>query len=195
MANLVYASKSLCIKEKTSFESQTVSNYTASTIEQLPEDQLKTLTCLYELICHLCHSKFSGFLSQFCDAVAILKVEIIFHHVLSTSRKEAKRVKYLILALLNHILRDSPENADLIESILFQNTFDLAYLLEDSDDSCRYQAVVLLRSLGRYCCVSLKKRWSPKIKLQLKQLTRDFNLNIRLEALSISEEFKHISFV
>lgn len=40
-------------------------------IQKLTSDELITLRSLYELVCHLVHLN-DQFLSQFCDAVAIL---------------------------------------------------------------------------------------------------------------------------
>lgn len=137
----------------------------------------------------------SEFLSQFCDAVAILKVNSIFQNILSTQIDAGKRLKSSLLALLTCVLRESPENADLIETIVFDKECSLVELLKDSHDLCRYRAVVLLRLLGRYCCVALKKNWTLKVKGTLEDLANDLNQQVQNEAVSVLEEFKNIFFV
>lgn len=50
----------------------------------MSNDHLKTLTGIYELICHLIHSN-DHFLPQLCDAVFILAMDLL-RHILSDGK-------------------------------------------------------------------------------------------------------------
>lgn len=51
-------------------------------VVDLKDDDLQALEYIYLLICHLCHSQVK-FLSQFCDALAVLNVYGVISSLLS----------------------------------------------------------------------------------------------------------------
>lgn len=54
-------------------------------------EEVKTLSSLYELVCHLVHSG-ESFLTQFCDAIAVLGADKLLVNFLSSGIKTHIRV-------------------------------------------------------------------------------------------------------
>lgn len=159
---------------------------------EMTNEELKTLTCIYELVCNLVHTS-SSFLYQFCDAVALLEVNDLLNSILTTTKPQSKRLKSSVLALLACVLRESPENADRIETIIFDPRLKLEDLLKDSHDSCKFRSLMLIRLLARYCCNSLQKNWSSELEKGLQDLKSDESEKIRTEAADVVEELKNLS--
>lgn len=123
------------------------------TIDQISRDELRTVLSLYELVCHLVHLN-DQFLSQFCDAVAILGVNHLLVNFLTNGKyKKAKirtvkrhflcvsivsdnnvlvRLANLILSLLCCALRELPENAGLVEKIIFSPKVNIVSLMKNN---------------------------------------------------------------
>lgn len=162
-------------------------------------EELKTIACIYDLVCHLVHCG-PNFLDQFCDAIAILGVDQLLVKVLTTNAsltkgiKEVERLKQSILGILGCVLRESPENSELVEKIIFDTKIDICILLNETNALVRYRTLILLRLLGRFSAVSLEKKWSVKIKNQIEDLLNDDQENIQNEAIATLDEFKHLSF-
>lgn len=48
-------------------------------LSDLSIEELKTLTTIYELVCHLMHMNECSFLAQFCDSVYIIASDLLRH--------------------------------------------------------------------------------------------------------------------
>jgi fused-like protein len=87
-------------------------------VSDLSADELQALECIYLLLCHLTYAA-DDFLIQFCDAVAILNATSLLQQFLLLGRRKIRIVTDLV-AILCHVLRVLPENAGLIEQIVFR---------------------------------------------------------------------------
>uniref|UniRef100_A0A182SI56 non-specific serine/threonine protein kinase n=1 Tax=Anopheles maculatus TaxID=74869 RepID=A0A182SI56_9DIPT len=210
--NLVYASKLLCNKrlneDSSTSESQPAlsGNHSICSVRQvssLDNDEIKTLIAVYDLISYLIHMG-DMFLNQFCDAIEILDAKGLFVNFIAAAHvnNEYGQLVCSLLALLNCALRELPENAEIIEQIVFHENVDLMLLLKHNNAFLRWVKVVnrlrtcmLLRILARFSCLALQKRWTNEVKDHLKELLFDDNLDVKKEAKSAMEEFKYISCV
>ncbi|XP_053693653.1 serine/threonine-protein kinase fused [Sabethes cyaneus] len=205
--NLVYASKLLCTKGLNSSNSESQSSITPVNQDtrsenslwqftSLDNEKVKTLTALYELICFLVHSG-EIFLNQFCDAIEILGVKILFVSFINAARinESYVRLSCSILAVLNCALRELPENADIIEQIVFHEKVSLLHLLNHRDSILRHRTCMLLRILARFSCLALQKHWTKEIKESLELLLEDHNQQVKTEAKCALDEFKYLSFI
>lgn len=135
-------------------------------------------------MCHLVHCG-PSFLDQFCDAVAILGVDQLLTNILMTKVSQTKsmthveRIKISLLGILGCVLRESPENSELVEKIIFDPKIDLCGLLTENNAVLRYRTLILIRLLGRFSAVSLERNWSAKIKNQIEDLLNDTEENIQ----------------
>lgn len=106
-----------------------------SPLSSLNGEELRTLSMLYELTCHMVHLN-THFVSQFCDAVAILgayKLLVNFLCHVSDENNTTIRLVNNVLATLACALRELPENAEIIERIIFDKDVDLAKLFRHND--------------------------------------------------------------
>uniref|UniRef100_A0A8D8EUV9 non-specific serine/threonine protein kinase n=2 Tax=Culex pipiens TaxID=7175 RepID=A0A8D8EUV9_CULPI len=205
--NLVYASKLLCNKKLTSSNSEsqsqsptpaplTQSDASIRQLSSLEHDEVKTLTAVYDLICFLIHSG-ENFLNQFCDAIEILGVKELFVNFINAVRTNDGYVKLScsILAVLNCALRELPENAEIIEQVVFHDNVDLIQMLKHGDSILRHRTCMLLRILARFSCLALQKHWNNEIKESLESLLEDRNMEVKTEAQCALDEFKYLSFI
>lgn len=132
-------------------------------MKELSIDELSRVTLLFELTCHLVHLK-KNFLLHFCDSVAVVGKSLFIHllsdgivritqsthtHSLSLScslllhptvtdhPKNIGMIGYVI-ALLCCIIRELPENAYLVEDIIFHKSVSLKKLLSYNDSVLKY---------------------------------------------------------
>ncbi|XP_035902583.1 serine/threonine-protein kinase fused isoform X1 [Anopheles stephensi] len=203
--NLVYASKLLCNKrsneDSSTSESQpgmscNLSICSVRQVSTLDNDEIKTLRAVYDLICYLIHMG-DMFLNQFCDAIEILGAKELFVNFIAAAHVNNEYVHLVcsLLALLNCALRELPENAEIIEQIVFHENVNLMLLLKHDNSFLRLRTCMLLRILARFSCLALQKRWTNEIKDHLEELLLDDNLDVKKEAKSAMEEFKYISCV
>jgi fused len=89
-----------------------------------------------------------------------------------------------ILALLGCALREMPENAELVENIVFDGRIDLAALMKNENELIRLRSCILLRLLGRYCCYSLKSVWKASIRETMEALLYDSSADVRNVSLN-----------
>lgn len=160
--------------------------------------ELKTLAAIYDLVVYLVYSG-ETFLHMLCDAMAILNLDSIFRSFILSgcdgSAKEAFRLTNSILALICAILQNLPENSKLIESVILHETIDLMALLQHHNDKIRLRAFSMLRLLGRFCCFSLQNRWHANLSSLIHgKMAADESEEVRKEAHSIVEEFKHFGW-
>lgn len=134
-----------------------------------------------------------------CDAMAILNLDSIFRSFILSgcdgSTKEAYRLTNSILALICAILQNLPENSKLIENVILHETIELSVLLQHHNDKVRLRAFSMLRLLGRFCCFSLQNRWDSNLSSLIhNKMVMDDNEDVKKEAQSIVEEFKHFGW-
>lgn len=158
------------------------------------DQELKTLCGIYDLVVFLIHSG-ETFLHMLCDAMAILNLDNLFRSfILSGCEKdtrEATRLTGSILAIIFAILTELPENAKLIEKIIFHDSIDLFALLKHENSKIRLRACLMLRLLGRFCCFALQNCWSSELSnLIHKEMILDHDTDVKNEAMNIIEEFK-----
>lgn len=183
--NLIYASK-LLVAHKQEFDTpspvQTPPMLTFRSAINLTSDEIKTLSNLYELVNHLVHIN-DNFLTQFCDAIAWIQgTDEIFISFLSSVTEDRIMVRLVnsILALLCCVLRELPENADLVENIIFNQSVNLISLMKHSNGLLRSRMCMLLRLLGRFSCFSLQSYWSIEMRDTLEELLGDSNDFVRM---------------
>lgn len=104
------------------------------------------------------------------------------------------RLASAICSIFCAILKQLPENAKLIENVIFNGQVNLESLLKHGNSLIRYRAVMLLRLLGRFCCYSLQNIWNTELNEILDVLICDSDDDVRNEATNIIEEFKSFSF-
>ncbi|KNC32026.1 Serine/threonine-protein kinase fused [Lucilia cuprina] len=198
--NLMYASKLLIYQ-------RSVDDSTASlplshnpqrkirTVSELNNEEIKCASRLYELICHLVLIK-QQFLTQFCDAVAILAADELLINFLNQDFKNvyALRIANCILALLGCVLRELPENAELVEKIIFSSKVDLLALLKHPNDLLRLRMCMLIRLLGRFSLRALQNSWSSYVKQAIEDLAEDDNSEVKEEAENTLNELRQFSF-
>ncbi|XP_050068796.1 serine/threonine-protein kinase fused isoform X1 [Anopheles maculipalpis] len=203
--NLVYASKLLCntrfSEDSSTNESQPgmSGNQSICSVRQvstLDNDEIKTLIAVYDLICYLIHMG-DIFLNQFCDAIEILGAKELFVNFIAAAHVSNEYVQLVcsLLALLNCALRELPENAEIIEQIVFHENVNIMLLLKHDNAFLRLRTCMLLRILARFSCLALQKRWANEIKDYLEELLLDDDPDVQKEAKSAMEEFKYISCV
>lgn len=125
-------------------------------MSDLTKEQMKTLTSIYELVCHLMHLEKENFLPQFCDSVYIIASDLL-QHILSDGKHSIPKKKKtdfdrfilltisflvvydtqgmqlicVIVSILCFVLRETPENAEIVEKILFGPDVSLVELLKN----------------------------------------------------------------
>lgn len=162
------------------------------------DQELKTLCGIYDLVVFLVHSG-ETFLHMLCDAMAILNLDNLFRSFILSGcekdTKEATRLTAAILALICAILQELPENAKLIEKIIFHDSIDLFALLKHENSKIRLRACLMLRLLGRFCCFALQNCWSSDLSsLILEEMILDCDGEVKNEAINIIEEFKNFGW-
>ncbi|EAA03024.4 AGAP012519-PA, partial [Anopheles gambiae str. PEST] len=204
--NLVYASKLLCNKlyyeDSSTSESQPgikPSRQSICSIRQLSaldNDEIKTLIAVYDLMCYLIHMG-DIFLNQFCDAIEILGAKELFVNLIAVVHVNEAYVRLVcsLLALLNCALRELPENAEIIEQIIFHENVNFMTLLKHDNAVLRLRTCMLLRILARFSCLALQKRWTIDIKHNLEELILDENVYVKKEAMLAIGELKYLSCV
>lgn len=78
-----------------------------------------------------------------------------------------------MLAILSYTLREMPENADLVEKIVFDEKMDLLVFLRHSNNLLKYRTCMLLRLLGRFSCYTLQTRWTTEMGVAMEALLTD----------------------
>lgn len=193
--NLVYASKLLCHRRQFLYDKRNANNNnTPEEILNAPspqnttqpirlclnltsiltEEDIKTLSSLYELVCHLIHMN-DSFLTQFCDALAILGASNLLVQFISGATQDPNSIRLVgtLLAILSYTLREMPENADLVEKIVFDEKMDLLVFLRHSNNLLKYRTCMLLRLLGRFSCYTLQTKWSKEMGVAMENLLTD----------------------
>ncbi|GLV32484.1 fused [Carabus blaptoides fortunei] len=215
--NLIYASK-LLVKYK--HVAGTSSNDTTPTptntplpciqavsenyrsMSDLSADDLQALEYMYLLICRLVHHE-DQFINQFCDAVMLLNVTSLIQQFLLLSKRKL-RVVTDIIAIFTQVLKKFPENAELVEKVLFSTPvnsslqskcpIDIVHLLRHSNPLLRARVCYLLRLLAKFSCRTLQTAWNVRMQETLEALVYDSIENVRNAAEATVSELKHFPF-
>lgn len=189
----MYASKLLIYERLLNDDSVTSLPRYIRSVKEMDHEEIKCISRLYELVCHLVHLNVQ-FLNQFCDAVAILSANEFLINFLNQEFKNphALRIANNILALLGCVLRELPENAELVEKIIFASKVDLSSLLRSNDDLLRLRICMLMRLLARYSLRALQAAWSKEVREAIEQLAEDVNEEVK-EVMMIYDEVYFIS--
>lgn len=191
--NLVYASQLLCGRK---FPQNSMDAMTIPKVDSLIEftaSELKTLSGIYDLVVFLIHSA-ENFLYMLCDAISVLELDNLFRSFIvsgyGSESGDAVRLTGSIISLISAILQELPENAKLIQNIIFHADIDLRKLLRHKSALIRTRTCQMLRLLGRFCCFSLKNHWNYELSRCLFERQIDEDVKVRKEAMSVIEEFK-----
>ncbi|XP_034662818.1 serine/threonine-protein kinase fused isoform X1 [Drosophila subobscura] len=173
---------------------------TMRSIPELSVEEMGTACSLYELVCHLVHQQ-QQFLSQFCDAIAILAVNDLFLNFLThefqhaDSDSSSVRLAGCMLALMSCVLRELPENAELVERIVFSPRLRFAALLQSRHQLLRQRACQLLRLLARFSLRGVHCMWGAELRSALQSLAEQQHCPaVRLEAAQTLDELSQFSF-
>lgn len=198
--NLMFASKLLISTKNVndsnaSLPPSSTNKNSIRAVSELTKEEIITASRLYELICHLVHLN-EQFLSQFCDAVVILSADELLTNFLNHDfkNKYTLRLTNCVLALMCCILRELPENADLVENIIFSPKLELINLIKHEDQLLRLRLCMLFRLLGRFSLRGLQSVWSKEMRKIIESFINDKNEEVRTEAQCMLDELKHFSF-
>lgn len=102
-------------------------------------------------------------------------ISLIFYFKpnLVTRDPNSIRLAGTLLAVLSYTLREMPENADLVEKIVFDEKMDLLVFLRHPNNLMKYRTCMLLRLLGRFSCYALQRKWNPEMREALGDLVAD----------------------
>lgn len=193
IASLMYALKLL-----TTRPGCRISNDSSESVidtNQLNADQLQALECLLLLVTHLVHAD-TAFLSQFCDAVALLHLAPRLHALLLLCKRKVRIVTDLV-GILMQILKEMPENAGLVEDILLATGspgLELHSMLTHSSACLKTRTCILIRLMAQFCCKSLRIVWTQELKNDLEILVYSSSKSIRSAAESAVQEMKKLPF-
>lgn len=193
LPNLIYRSKLLCVRKFPENSTDLMSIPKVDKLIHFCDSELKTLSSIYDLVVFLVYSG-ENFLDMLCDTIALMNLDHVFRSfILSGTNGDSEdgaRLAGSIIALINAILQGLPENSKMVEKIIFHEDIELFKLLSNKDTKSRLRACHMLRLLGRFCCLALRKQWQPNMYSRLKELMTDTDQRVRDEAENIVEEFK-----
>lgn len=170
-------------------------NYIRRKMSDLSADSdLKTLASIYELVCYLIHFDFNC-VDQFCDSTYFIAKELL-PHLLSDVVYDSNGMKIVcaIVSTLCYVLRETPENADIVESVIFHDTVDMISLANNGTVALKCRLCNLLKILSRFSCLALEKAWTNELKQTLEGLVDDANVKVKEAAKNTIDEINQLSF-
>ena len=143
------------------------------------DSDLKTLASIYELVCYLIHFDYN-FVNQFCDSTYFIAKELL-PHLLSYVVYDSHGMKIVcaIVSTLCYVLRETPENADIVEWVVFHNSVDMISLANNGNVTLKCRLSNLLIILRLFSCFALEKAWTKVLKQTLGGLVDDANINVK----------------
>ncbi|XP_018564380.1 serine/threonine-protein kinase fused [Anoplophora glabripennis] len=201
--NLVYASKLLLreYREHTPSEASSPGNSplpsTAESyrgISELCTEDFQALEYMFLLISHLVHLD-DHFMMQFCDAVVVLTSYVLMKLMLLLSKRRL-RIVLDVMAILTHLLRQCPENGEIIEKILLKESnnpdvkqINFVDLLRHSNSILRERSSYFLLFIGKCLPEStMRVFWSDVLRDTLEALMYDSIETVRNAAeVAVSE--------
>ncbi|XP_066986505.1 serine/threonine-protein kinase fused [Macrobrachium rosenbergii] len=132
---------------------------------EFDKDQIDTMGQITMLICHLVYTE-TDFLLQFCDCVCVLNAFTVISKILTLDSVLPELVADM-LAILNQILRITPENKSVVEQVF--GTSDsvvllLGTLITHKVPLVRSRLCTLIGYLAK-CCPSISKLFEGQHKL------------------------------
>ncbi|XP_050310186.1 serine/threonine-protein kinase fused isoform X2 [Anthonomus grandis grandis] len=195
LPNLIYATKLLLRTRKhlSSSESSNSSSegviapsrndFTCKSLNEFDSDELQALEHILMLACHLVHLE-DEFVSQFCDAVVVLNMFGSINLLLGLVKRKP-RIPMDIISILTQILRNLPENVEIVEKIALHHTdsgseLHLGEFLRNSDASIKERTCHFILLMGKYFSHdTLEKIWSLEIQDTLEALMFDSVEHVR----------------
>lgn len=100
-----------------------------------------------------------------------------------------------MLALMGCVLRELPENAELVERIVFSPRLHFAALLQSRHHFLRQRSCQLLRLLARFSLRGVQRIWNAELRFALQQLADNHSYPaLRGEAAHTLDEISHFTF-
>ncbi|KAK0179221.1 hypothetical protein PV327_008034 [Microctonus hyperodae] len=164
----------------------------------LSADELQALECSMLILCRLVYAN-EQFLTQFCDAIYIVN-GIPLLQQLFTLEKRKSRVVADLLAILNNILRTQPENAEIVEEIVFgvknscESIEQLTKLLTHRQQILKTRVCTLIRLLARFCSTALQRIWGKQLRNLVEQLTNDDDNTVKNTAKNTVNELEQLMY-
>lgn len=158
------------------------------------DSDLKTLASIYELVCYLIHFDYN-FVNQFCDSTYFIAKELL-PHLLSDVVYDSHGMKIVcaIVSILCYVLRETPENADIVEWVVFHDSVDMIGLTNNGNVILKCRLCNLLKILSRFSCFALEKAWTKELRQTLEGLVDDANAKVKQAAKDTIEEINQLSF-
>uniref|UniRef100_A0A1B6D4B8 non-specific serine/threonine protein kinase n=2 Tax=Clastoptera arizonana TaxID=38151 RepID=A0A1B6D4B8_9HEMI len=176
----VIASLMFALKLLTSNLDYSASGDSFVDVSELGDDQLQALESVSLATSYFVYADLA-FLSQFCDVVSMLHLELRLQALITLRRKRINIVTNFV-AVLCHILKELPENASLVEEIVLTSQSpgeELHHMLTNENSILRSRSCMLLRLMGRFCCKSLRVFWNKELKNDLETLMYDSCQKVR----------------
>ncbi|KAL1488541.1 hypothetical protein ABEB36_015005 [Hypothenemus hampei] len=201
LPNLIYASKLLLRVQKveSSIESSNdrlTNSKEYKSLESLENEELQGLEHLFMLVCHLIHLQ-DDFIVQFCDAVVILNVFSLINMLLGFTKRKL-RISIDVMSILTQTIRRLPENVEIVEKIVLNNSVSqlrLEEFLKNSNSTMRERSCHFVLLLGKYFQkTTLDKIWTIEIRDTLEALMFDSIESVRNAAEATVAELKHKEF-
>ncbi|CAG9863595.1 unnamed protein product [Phyllotreta striolata] len=193
--NLVYACKLLlreCREDSSSDLSSPINSPLPLGVEryrklsELSEDDFQAIQHIFTLIAHLVHID-DDFLLQFCDSVVVLSVYLLVKLLLSLNVKAKLRIVADVLAVLTRLLKQLPENGDVVVKIISSDSdhpdnapLDLVDLLKHSEPLMRERTCYFVLWLSKTQQFNVvRSLWNVSIKDTLEALMYDSMETVR----------------
>uniref|UniRef100_A0A1B6LSA0 non-specific serine/threonine protein kinase n=1 Tax=Graphocephala atropunctata TaxID=36148 RepID=A0A1B6LSA0_9HEMI len=158
---------------------------------KLSGDHLTALERTLVLVTQLVHSD-SVFLSQFCDVVVLLHLSPRLHMLLGFHRLRPQ-IPANLVAILTHILRKMPENANIVDSSV-SSGLDWYKMLKHGNKTLQTRVCYLLSLMTRHCLSCLQSLWNPKLKKYIEALAYDSLEKLRCAAEDVVEGLHELPF-
>ncbi|XP_054276261.1 serine/threonine-protein kinase fused-like [Macrosteles quadrilineatus] len=190
VSSLMFALKLLTNRAGCSASHDSVSEHSKVTV-----DQLLALERVLVLVNQLVHSD-QVFLSQFCDVVALLHLAPRLHLLLNF-HKSKPRLALDLVSILTHILRQMPENANLVDNCVqpeLSTGIDWHLVLKFGNKTLQTRTCLLLQLMARYCTQTVQSAWHIKLHRYIDALRFDSSQDLRCAAEDVIELVQDLPF-
>ncbi|XP_013182454.1 PREDICTED: serine/threonine-protein kinase fused [Papilio xuthus] len=134
---------------------------------------------------------------QLATALAAHSAHTVFTKLLTLSSRSPRIVQNTV-GLLITILQDLPEHADVVEKILFDDSFNFLNLLEQPSDALRMRVCILISLLCTFSCTAfsaaMESKWSKKESDCLEALHTHCNMTLNRAARLATKELNNMPF-
>ncbi|KAI8435150.1 hypothetical protein MSG28_003525 [Choristoneura fumiferana] len=169
----------------------------ASKDDEDAEDRLLGVGRMLEVCAWLCVRSCRG-VRQLATAFSAHNAYPVFTDLLKLYSK-TPRVVLNIVGLLITILQDLPENAEVVEKILFDDkSFNFMCLLEQPSDALKMRVCILISLLCTFSCtafsVAMESKWSKTESECLEALHTHCNVTLNRAARLATKELNNMPF-